>query len=56
MIEYLNKVKRPSILVLPKMSGYVKAFKVKDGNKDKNNNLASFCVDYDKVLEKDKNI
>ena len=27
------------------MSGYVKTFKVKDGDKDKNNKLMSFCKD-----------
>ena len=32
---------RPLVLVLPKMSGYLKAFKVKDGNKDRNNRLTS---------------
>ena len=30
---------------MPKMSGYVKTFKVKDGDKDKNNNLMSFRID-----------
>ena len=27
------------------MSGYAKTFKVKEGDKDKNNKLISFCID-----------
>ena len=38
------------------MSGYVKIFKVKDGHKDKNNKVMSFCIDDEKVLEKYKAI
>ena len=36
------------------MSGYVKIFKDKDGDKDKNKNdeLMSFCIDDEKLLEK----
>ena len=41
LIGYLNKVIRPAVLILPKMSGYVKTFKVKDNNK------LSFCIDDD---------
>ena len=33
MIGYLDKVTRPLVLVLPKMSGYVKTFKVKHRDK-----------------------
>ena len=36
---YLDKVKRPLVWLLPKMSGYGKAFKVKGGEKNKNNKL-----------------
>ena len=36
------------------MSGYVKTLKVKDGDKDKNNKLMSFCIDDEKLLEKYK--
>ena len=36
------------------MSGYVKKFKVKDEDKDKNNKLMSFRVDVEKLLEKYK--
>ena len=38
------------------MSGYVKAFKVKDGDKDKINKLMSFRTDDEKLLEKSKAI
>ena len=44
MIRYLDKVIRPLALTIAKMSGYVKKSK-KDKNKDKNNNLMSFCID-----------
>ena len=37
---------------MPKMSGYVKAFKIKDGD-DK---LMSFCIDDEKLLKKYKAI
>ena len=37
LIGYSDKALRPLILIIPKMSGYVQIFKVKDGNKDKNN-------------------
>ena len=36
LIEYLDKFARPLVLIVPKMSGYVKTFKVKDGEKDNN--------------------
>ena len=36
MTWYLDKVIRPLALIMPKMSGYVKTFKVKDENKDNN--------------------
>ena len=38
------------------MIGYVKTFKVKDGNKDENNKLMSFRIDDEKLLEKYKAI
>ena len=31
-----NKATRPLVMIIPKMSGYVKVFKVKKGDKDKN--------------------
>ena len=41
---------------MPKISEYVKTFKVKDGNKNKNNKLMSFCIDDVKLLEKYEDI
>ena len=51
LIGYLDKAIRPLVLIMPKMSGYVKTFKVKDGDKDKNNKLMSFHIDDEKLLE-----
>ena len=56
MIGYLDNVIEPLVLIMPKMGGYVKIFKVKDGDKDKNNTLMSFCMDTDKLLGKNKTI
>ena len=47
-----DKTIRPLFLIMPKMSGYVKTFKVKEGNKDKINKLMSFCKDEEKLLGK----
>ena len=47
-----NKDVRPLVLVMPKMGGYVKTFKVKEVY----NNLMSFRVDDEKLLEKYKAI
>ena len=52
MIEYLDKAIRPLVLIMPKMSGYVKTFKVED----KINKLMSFRRDDEKLLEKYKAI
>ena len=41
---------------MPKMSGYIETFKIKEGDKDKNNRLMSFCIDDEKLLEKYKAI
>ena len=38
-------------MILPKMRGYVKTFKVKDRDKDTNNNLTSFRIDDENLLE-----
>ena len=43
-------------MILPETSGYVKIFKVKDGDKDKSNKLTSFHIDDEKALEKYKTI
>ena len=56
MIGYLDKDVRPLFLIMPKMSGYVKTFKVKDGDKDKSNKLISFQINDEKLLEKYKTI
>ena len=56
LIEYLDKVIKLLILILPKMSEYVKTFQVKDRNKDKNNKLMSLHTDDDKRFEKYKTI
>ena len=55
--KYLVEIKfgkaiRPLVLVIPKISGFVKKFKVKEGN----NKLISFCIDHEKILEKYKAI
>ena len=39
---YWDKAKRPLVLIISKMSGYVKKFIVKDGRKDKNKKIAVF--------------
>ena len=36
------------------MNKYVKTFKVENGDKDMNNDLISFCIDDDNILEKHK--
>ena len=56
IIGYLDKVIRPIVLILPKISGYVKIFKVKDGDKDKNNKLMSFRVNDENLFKKYKTI
>ena len=56
LIGYLYKLIRPSVLIMPKMSRYVKKFEFKDGHKDKNNKLMSLCIDDEKILEKYKAI
>ena len=54
MIGYLDKVLGALVFILFKMSGYVKTFKIKDGEQDKNNKLTSFHIDDNKLLEKYK--
>ena len=53
---YIDRDIRPLILIMPKISGYVKTFKVKDGDKDKNNKLVYFRIDGEMILEKHKAI
>ena len=56
MIEYLDEVIRPLVLILPKISGYIDTFKSKGGDKNKNNELMSLSIDDDKLLQKYKTI
>ena len=51
-----DKAVRPSVLIMSKMSGYVKTFKVKKGDKHKSNTLMPFLIDKEKLLEKYKAI
>ena len=51
MIEYLDEV-----LILPKISRFVKTFKDKGGDKNKNNKFTSLSIDDNKLLEKHKTI
>ena len=51
MVGYLDKAIRPLVLIMPKMSGYVKTFKVKEGN----NKLMSLRIDDENLLEKYRN-
>ena len=48
LIGYLNKAIRPLVLIIPKMSRYVKTFKVED----KINKLMSFRINDEKLLGK----
>ena len=56
LIEYLDKVIRPLVLILPKISRYVKTFKDRGENKNENNKLMFLCIDGGKLLEKYKTI
>ena len=53
---YLDKAIRPVVFIMSKMSGFIKTFNVKDGDKYKNNELMSFCIYNKKLLEKYKAI
>ena len=55
MIGYSHKTITSLVLIMPKISGYVKTLKVKDGDKDKNK-LISFRIDDEMLLEKYKAI
>ena len=52
MIEYSDKAMRPLAFIMPKMSEYVKIFKVED----ENSKLMSFSKDDGKLLQKYKAI
>ena len=51
LIEYLDEVIRPLVLILPKISRYVKTL-TEDEDKDKKNELISFCINDGKLLKK----
>ena len=53
-IGYLDKVIKPLVLILPKISRYVKTITFKD--KDKNDKFTSFRRDDEKLLENYKTI
>ena len=52
---YLEEVIKPVVLMLPKVSGYVKTFKGKRGDTNKNNKLMSLLTDDENLLKKFKN-
>ena len=56
LIFYLDKFIRPLVFVWPKMNECVETFKDKGGDKNKNNELMSLCIDDHKLLEKYKTI
>ena len=45
LIGYLSNVIRPLVLVLPKTSGYVKTFRIKQRDRVKNNKLMDIRID-----------
>ena len=50
MIGYFDKAVRPLVLIIPKMSWYIKAFKIED----ESSKLMSFQIDDEKLSEKYK--
>ena len=52
LIGYSDRAIKPLVLIIPKLSGYVKTFKVED----KISKLMSFRIDDQKLLEKYKAI
>ena len=42
LIRYLDKAIKPLVSIMSKMNGYVKTFKVKDGDEDRKNKLMSY--------------
>ena len=51
---YLDKDIIPLVLIKTKMSGHVKPFKGKEGDKNKSDKLMVFCIVDQKLLEKYK--
>ena len=56
LIVYLDKAIKPLVLIMPKISGYAKTFKVKNGDKGKDNKLISFTIRNERLLERYKAI
>ena len=56
LIEYSYKVIRLLVLIMLNIGGYVNTFKVKDGDKDKNNKMMSFRKTFQTKIEDLKNI
>ena len=56
LIGYFDAVMRPLVLILPKMSEYVKTFKDKDEDKNKNNKQIYLRIGNDKLLEEYRTI
>ena len=50
LIEYLDEVIRPLVVILPKMSVYVQTFNGKDRDRNKNNKLMSLGINGNKLL------
>ena len=46
-----DKTIRPLVLIMPKMSGYVKILKIKGEKKDNSNKVMSFRIDYENLLK-----
>ena len=51
-----DKAIMPLVLIMSKMSGYIKTFEFKEKDKDKSNKLISFSTDDEKLLKKYKAI
>ena len=56
LIGYLDEVTQALVLILPKMSGYVETFKVKDGDENGNSKLMSFHINDENLLGNYKTI
>ena len=54
LITYLDEGIKLLVLILPKITWYIKTFKIKDGDKGKNKKLMSFRIYDDKLLQKHK--
>ena len=56
LVGYLDEAIRPLVLIILKLSGYVKTFEIKDRDKDEKNELMYCNIDDEKLLEKYKAI